>query len=62
MLQNLKKLLRADPEIQALGHNWVKIAHLTQKRIFWEILHCIQHQDLQSPLTNPYKTMLKVPL
>ena len=40
MVQSLKKILGADPEIQAyivLDHNWVKIAHLAQKTIFWEI-------------------------
>ena len=32
--------LNADPEVQAckiLGHSQNKIAHLAQKRVFWEI-------------------------
>ena len=38
MLQKIKKILIADPEIQAsiiLGHNCVKIAHVAQIVIFF---------------------------
>ena len=46
MLQNLKKIVRAKPEICKLcimlGQNWVKIANFIQKRIFWETsLNCL---------------------
>lgn len=35
-----EKILRVDPVREAyiiLGHNWANIAHLAQKKIFWEI-------------------------
>ena len=37
--QNLKKIFKVDPAIKAyvlLGHNWVKLAPLALKQIFWE--------------------------